>query len=288
MRIAYLILAHDQPAQLGRLVARLLAPGVSFHLHIDANTPDGKFAAMQAAMPADADVCFVARQRCRWGGFSLVAATLALLESALARDADWLVLLSGQDYPLKSHAAIVARLAADDVAAHIDSRSAAEFDVRYRWQAWHFEFFNRHPFNRVWQKLQRVANKLGLVRRLPAPLREMRAGSQWWCMRADAARAVQAFVAANPQVIRFFRTTLVPDEAFFQTVLAHALRADQIQTDNLRYLQWQPGAWSPRTFDDGDLPALQASPALFARKFAPDGELSARLDAALASAGASR
>ncbi|WP_035059580.1 beta-1,6-N-acetylglucosaminyltransferase [Andreprevotia chitinilytica] len=282
MRIAYLILAHDHPAQLGRLVARLAAPGVAFYLHIDANSSAEKFAVIQRAMPANASVTFIERRPCRWGGFSLVAATLDLQRAALVAGCDWLILLSGQDWPLKSHDAIVARLMRDGVAGFIDQRGEADFDVRYRWQAFHFESFNRHPLNRILQKLQRGINGLGVKRVLPAPLIHTRAGSQWWCLRADAAQAVLDFIAAYPQVVAFFEKTLVPDEMFFQTVLAHTAFADRLSADPLRYLEWTAGAWSPKTFAETDLPQLLASDALFARKFAPDGQLVAHLDASLA------
>ncbi|KAF0811409.1 hypothetical protein IGB42_04107 [Andreprevotia sp. IGB-42] len=283
MRIAYLILAHAHPAQLGRLVARLATPDTAFYLHIDANTPAQTFAAIGQAMPAGAAVTFVERVPCRWGGFSLVAATLRLMRAALADGCDWLVLLSGQDYPLKSNTEIAARLLHGGRAGYIDSRSVAEFDVRYRWQAFHFEALNRSLFDRGVQKLQRLAGRLGVHRRLPMPLQAVRAGSQWWCLHADAGQAILAFVAAQPQLPDFFRKTLVPDEMFFQTMLAHTPFAEQVAHDALRHLEWADGAWSPRTFSADDLPALLASPALFARKFAADGVLADVLDAALAS-----
>ncbi|MBM3117369.1 beta-1,6-N-acetylglucosaminyltransferase [Jeongeupia naejangsanensis] len=279
MRLAYLILAHTAPAQLARLVGRLMAPGVRVYVHVDANTPADVFAAMQASVPAD--TVFIIRHRCRWGGFSLVAATLGLMRAARADGCDWLVLLSGADYPIKSHAGIVARLSQGGAAGHLDLRSEAEFDVRYRWQAWHPEALNGRPAGRLLQKLQRGLNRTGLRRRLPAPLTAVWAGSQWWCLRHDAADAVLRFCDDYPKAIDFFRSTLVPDEMFIQTVLMHSGYASQLGRDPLRHLVWTPGAWSPATLTGADLPALLASDALFARKFASDGVLTTQLDAAL-------
>ncbi|GHD67370.1 beta-1,6-N-acetylglucosaminyltransferase [Jeongeupia chitinilytica] len=280
MRLAYLILAHTAPAQLARLVGRLAAPGVRVYVHVDANTPADVFAAMQASVPAG--TVFIVRRPCRWGGFSLVAATLDLMRVACADGCDWQVLLSGADYPVRTHAEIVARLARnDDVDGYLDLRAESEFDVGYRWQAWHPETLNGRPAGRALQKLQRGLRHLGLRRRLPSPLTAVWAGSQWWCLTGAAADAVLRFCDEYPKVVDFFRATLVPDEMFIQTVLMHAGLADRLVRDPLRHLVWTPGAWSPATLSDADLPALLASDALFARKFAADGTLTAQLDAAL-------
>lgn len=281
MQIAYLILAHAHPQQLGRLTHRLAAPGVHFYLHIDANTPEATFAAMQAEVAkSPAPARWVERTPCRWGGFSLVAATLRLMEAALSDGCDWLILLSAQDYPLQSHARIEARLADSGLAGFIELQDPALFDVRYRHEAWHFERFNGKPAGRLLQKLQRGLNRIGLRRPLPAPLQEIRAGSQWWMLSAPACRWLLDFCRQNPRVVDFFRQTLVPDEMFFQTLLWHSPLREQLCADPLRLIEWPAGAWSPHTFTPADLPRLSQARELFGRKFAPDGEVTTMLDAA--------
>lgn len=279
MQIAYLILAHAHPQQLGRLTRRLAAPGVRFYLHIDANTPAAVFAAIQAEIDhCDAPVIWIARQPCRWGGFSLVEATLQLIKAALTDNCDWLILLSGQDYPLQANVAIAEKLMESGKAGFIDLRTPASFDVRYRHETFHFEHFNGKPTGKLLQKLQRGLNQLGLRRTLPAPLAEIRAGSQWWMLSAPACQWLLDFCAREPQVVDFFRRTLVPDEMFFQTLLWHSPFRDQLCSDALRRIEWQEGAWSPRTFSEVDVPHLQTAPELFGRKFAPDGVVTALLD----------
>ncbi|MDR3429377.1 beta-1,6-N-acetylglucosaminyltransferase [Silvimonas sp.] len=282
LQIAYLILAHDHPAQLGRLVARLQGPGVRCYLHIDAKTSDATFAAMQAAMPANADVQFIARRACGWGGFSLVVATLDLLAAAQAVGFDWAILLSGADYPVKTHAQIAARLGASDALGYLDVRSQAQFDVRHRWQAFHPESLNGKPLGKALQKLQRGARRLGLHRRLPTPLAQVWAGSQWWCLSADACKALTDFVDRNPSVVRFFQTTSVPDEMFVQTVLMATCVAPHLVKHNHHAIRWQADAWSPATFETEDVAELVSGPTLFARKFTADGNVTALIDQTLA------
>ncbi|BCL76506.1 hypothetical protein JHS3_22420 [Jeongeupia sp. HS-3] len=284
MRLAYLILAHAAPAQLARLIARLNAPGVCIYVHVDASTPAEVFAAMWATAPDG--VRWMTRRPCRWGGFSLVAATLDLMRAARADGCDWQVLLSGADYPLKSHDEIVARLQSGEALGYLDVRDTAEFDVGYRWQAWHPERFNGRLPGRILQKAQRGLAKIGLCRRLPAPLRAVWAGSQWWMLSAAAVDALLHLCDEHPEVIDFFRSTLVPDEMVVQTMLMHTPLAERLCRDSLRYLLWSPGAWSPATLTDADLPDLLNTDALFARKFAADGALTTRLDAARTAAAA--
>ena len=78
--------------------------------------------------------------------------------------------------------------------------------------------------------------------------------------------------------MKFFRSTLVPDEMFVQTILLHTFIAGELVNDSLHQLEWETGAWSPRTFNLSDLPGLLTSPALFARKFSPDGILTQKID----------
>ncbi|MBB5192487.1 hypothetical protein HNQ50_003228 [Silvimonas terrae] len=281
LSIACLILAHGQPAQLGRLVTRLSAPGVRCYLHIDANTDQTTFDAITAAMPAAAAVTFIARRPCRWGGFSLVAATLDLIRAAQQDGFDWAVLLSGADYPVKTAAQISTFLANTTAAGFIDIRSQDEFDVRYRWQAFFPEALNGTRAGKALQKLQRGLNRAGLRRSLPAPLASVWAGSQWWCLSAAACAALTGLVDAHPAVLAFFATTLVPDEMFVQTVLMATPIGPQLVTHNLHALRWQQDAWSPNVFTAEDVPALIGGPALFARKFAANGEVTDVIDATL-------
>lgn len=281
LSVVYLILAHGQPAQLGRLVTRLSAPGVRCYLHIDANTDSATFEAIKSAMPATAAVTFISRRPCRWGGFSLVAATLDLLRAARKDGFDWAVLLSGADYPVKTPAQISTFFAETAAAGFIDIRSQDQFDVRYRWQAFFPESLNGSRVGKALQKLQRGLNRLGMRRQMPAPLNQIWAGSQWWCLSAAACTALIDFVEQHPQVVKFFESTLVPDEMFVQTVLMATPIAQQLATHNLHALRWQQEAWSPAVFGVEDVPQLVAGPALFARKFSPDGAVTRVIDAAL-------
>ncbi|AMC33284.1 beta-1,6-N-acetylglucosaminyltransferase [Janthinobacterium sp. B9-8] len=280
MRIGYLILCHAHPAQLGRLCQQLFAENTRLYIHVDANTPADILTAMQEATPAEA--CFIERQACRWGGFSLVSASLALIQAALKDDCDYLILLSAQDYPLKSKQETINQLQQHAGFIEFRPQPDPDFDIRYRYQSYHPEWLKGSLAGKLLQKIQRPLNRLGLLqRKLPRAIHTIYSGSQWWCLSRRACQALLQFCAENPEVIQYFRQTLVPDEMFVQTILMHTPIAKELVNDSQHYLEWETGAWSPRTFEISDVTRLLACPSLFARKFAGDGLVTSQLSAHL-------
>ena len=117
MRIAYLVLAHQRPRQLRRLVERLSGSQTRCYIHVDRRAPK----AVSGAVQNLAGVQLVEALTCRWGTFSLVQAILRCLYAALDDETfrcDVAVLLSGQDYPIKSQ---------DEIRARLDAHPNAEF-----------------------------------------------------------------------------------------------------------------------------------------------------------------
>ena len=88
--IAYLVLAHDHPRQLARLVAALESPHAFFVIHIE------------EVLPASPRIRYVRdRVRVEWMGWSIVEATLRMVRQAMREDFGYAVFLSGADYPVK-------------------------------------------------------------------------------------------------------------------------------------------------------------------------------------------
>jgi hypothetical protein len=211
-----------------------------------------------------------------WGHGSQLAAVLRCLRWALARtDFDWLVLLSGQDYPVRPVREIEARLAAAGVDAFIETLPVAPLRLR-RGRVGEFERRYHYRWTRVPARLAPLAARadpLVQVRQLPsgayagvpAPARTaLHHGSDWFTL---SRRAAEAVVGAPPALERRFLHTVIPTEGFAQTVLAN--RPDlRLSAGNRRYAVFDPGtAPSPRVLGPADLDAALASGADFARKF---------------------
>src|SRR5262245_59835996 len=100
MKLAYLILAHNKPQQLMRLIDRLSVIGPIF-LHFDkrANVEDWK--AVHRAFEERQDIGLVRRHKCYWGSYGIVAGAIELIRSLVESKTnfDYAMLLSGSDYP---------------------------------------------------------------------------------------------------------------------------------------------------------------------------------------------
>ena len=100
MQKNYLILAHKNPNQLYRMVKALHDKTSHFYIHIDAKSPISPFKECLQGLP----VSFIdQREDCVWGDFSIVRATINLMEAAAkALPKGYFILMSGQDYPITS------------------------------------------------------------------------------------------------------------------------------------------------------------------------------------------
>src|SRR5471030_579261 len=101
MKLAHLILAHNEPKQLERLVTRLAHPDATVYIHLDKKTDIIPFAHLKEYE----NVVFVKdRVKVYWGTYNIVDATLNGFKEIISSGHryDHINLLSGQDYPLKS------------------------------------------------------------------------------------------------------------------------------------------------------------------------------------------
>jgi hypothetical protein len=264
--LAYIISAYKHPPQLVRLVERLRSPTSSFFIHVDRKTPPETYRAMVDGLAHLPEVCFLPRHRADWGGFGHVAATLEGINAIVRTETpcDYVVLLTGQDYPIKPPERIEAFLAGNLGQQFMEYFPLPHLDWEGcgldRIEAWHLRPLGRRLVldPRPWRRLQR---------RFPRGFRPF-GGSSYWCLTRDAVEFVHGFARRNPAFINFFRRVDVPDELFFQTLLMNSRFAGSVVNDNLRHIEWHdPESGSPAILTTADLGRLRGSPQLFARKF---------------------
>lgn len=108
MKIHYIILVHKNPEQLCRLVEQLETEQTDFYIHVDRKTDISPFQE-KLSRP---NVCFISeRVDILWGTISQVSAVLnCMREISRKGEEGHVILLSGQDYPLKSNRYIAAFL----------------------------------------------------------------------------------------------------------------------------------------------------------------------------------
>jgi hypothetical protein len=281
-QIAFILLCHKDPEGIIAQALRLTATGDCVAIHFDARAKAADYDRMRAALGDNPRVTFAKRRvKCGWGEWSLVAATLEALRAAEAEfpGATHFYMLSGDCMPIKT-AEHVHRVLEQDEADYIETADFFESDwiktgikeERLIYRHWFNERQRKALFyaSMAWQK------RLGLARKVPGDLK-IRIGSQWWCLRRRTVEAVLEFIARRKDIVRFFRTTWIPDETFFQTIVTHLVPESEVRSRTLTFLMFTDYGM-PATFYNDHHDLLLAQDYLFARKISPDAlELKKRL-----------
>lgn len=275
-RIAYILLCHKDPEGIIAQAQRLTAAGDFVSIHFDARAKKEDFDKIRTALVPNPSVAFTKRRaKCGWGEWSLVEATLMAVEAAVASfpRATHFYMLSGDCMPIKS-----AEFAHD----FLDKQEVDYIES--------FDYFNsdwiktgikeerliyRHYFNernnkRLFYASMQLQGKLGLTRKVPSDI-AMQIGSQWWCLRRRTVEWVLDFVKKRKDVMRFFRTTWIPDETFFQTIVRHLVPEHELRTRTLTFLMFTDYGM-PVTFYNDNYDLLLSQDYLFARKISPDAK----------------
>ncbi len=288
--IAFLVLAHDQPEHVGRMIRALQHPLHRFFVHIDKKSDAVQF--RKKAAVEHAGVYFMTgrdRLEIRWGGFRMVEATLRLIGRAWEHPEHFgrFCLLSGADYPIKPLEAIRTAMAEDIEYMRVDRR------LSNRPGGTHSHYIERFFFaDRPVLKACRLSGKFS---RKPYEDTVLYHGSQWWALSRRAVGYILAFLGQNPAYERFHRYVHCPDEIFFVSILKSAPFADRISHDfetgkpmeptlfGAHYIDWYSrsnGGKSPKVLTEEDYEKLRRCEAMFARKFAaaPSAALLRKID----------
>jgi Core-2/I-Branching enzyme len=259
MKIAYIISAYKYPHQLVRLVRALHTDNTAFFVHVDKKSGTDVYEKSVRGVRDLPRVVFLERHTCHWGGFGHVRATLKGIDEIFqhSMEIDYVFLLTGQDYPIKSNKAIEEFLLASDGQSYLgySSLPSPRWSPRGgldRIERWHLRAYGFH-----------VA--LPRPRRFPEGLRPF-GGGAYWCLSGAAVRHVHEFVKKRPDYVKFFRHVDIPDELFFHTIILNSAHRERVVNDNLRYIDWTKGP-SPAILTTADFDELVRSSKLFARKF---------------------
>jgi hypothetical protein len=289
------VLAH-QPAPLHYLLD-LLDERFAVFVHMDAKT------SLDAPLPAHATLV-EPRIEVFWGGWSMLQATLSLIDAARAHGTfHRYVLVSGDSLPVVPLDRLEAALLDDarefiELIAVPDDPSLAGADMadataRHGWVqpwrlhnpvAWDHRLLN--PFQREaaaayygveqgridWIRgdLERLLRPLLRDLQAPRPFEIFHYGAQWWALTADTLEKILPELRRE-EVQRFFRYCQVPDEHMLQTVLGNRPEGGAAVGTPM----WSDRARRAQGIDTLDAAGFRAAAAaggqiLFARKFSPE------------------
>jgi len=267
MRIAHIILTHKNPAQLARLIETLRHPQFDFYIHVDAKVPADEMKDFKEL----SDVTFIRdRIECNWGGFTIVKAIFNSISEVLASGIkyDFINLLSGQDYPIRSPQHIY------DFLQQQKGKNFISYDAVHNSEWWRTaaDRYEKYHFTDLNIKgkffAERILNLITPTRKFPE-YAEVYGGNKgtWWTISGDCAVYMNDKFNNSPKLIRFLKYCWGTDEFVIPTLIMNSPFKDQVINDNLRYIDWSEGNASPKSFDLSDFDEISNSKMLFARKF---------------------
>ena len=262
--VAVVVLSHRGPAQVARLVSRLQGRDTIVAVHHD---PRGEPLRLR---PSSSVALVPHPVPCPWGRPGINLAIRKSLEWLRANvpGLSWALLISGQDYPIRTMEAIEDELAAarcDAFVRHLRVDGDPADDV-HRWQA---TTRQRYLYRR---RLPASARSV----RLPWPRRHpfhdgfrLYAGEQWVNLSAAAVHKVLESPMSDT-LLRYLRRSPNADEAWVGTMVLNGDPELRVVNDRRRYVRWSGGGSAhPAVLGPDDLPALRESDAFFARKVDP-------------------
>jgi hypothetical protein len=302
--VVYLITSHRLPQQVLRLAKTLRsgsphAPIVVHHDRSSTTLDPRPFRELESVHLLQFSVPV------EWGGMSIVEMNLRCFRWILDHlDFEWLVLVSGQDYPLKPLDEIEESLR---TATH-DGLMEEPAEVRNRvlrpdprriHYSFTFRYFYRYytlpswpgrvevaarlrrrASSALWRVLPRVQGLVFLhpmptgarprlgVRRLRSPFTHgfgCYKASPWFTLRRRAIERITEMGPRERALWRYYSRTVIPDESYFQTILFND-RTFRFHPDNMVFSKWHPGSGSPEVLTREDLPEALSSGKHFARK----------------------
>ena len=292
MQKNYLILAHKNPLQLSRMIERLDDGASKFFIHLDAKTPIEPFAACLEG----GHIRFIEpRERCVWGDFSIVRATIHLMEAA-CKEQGVFILMSGQDYPIQSQGYINAFLESNKEFDFIEIEPLEEkwkpkmvkdklehYHILHSEERGHSNCYAPFAHCSVFQKLRTLTHLLKgrlsqknfrLLCSLPkrvAPFERQYAGSQFWAFSERTFYAVLNYIREHKAALEeYYKYTSSPDEIYFHSVLMDLVAKDSTikLKEQITYVNYFR---KNNVFVTEDFEKLSSAKGkLFARKFDTD------------------
>ena len=292
MQKNYLILAHKNPLQLGRMIERLDDGASKFFIHLDAKTPIESFTACLEG----GHIRFIEpRERCVWGDFSIVRATIHLMEAA-SKEQGVFILMSGQDYPIQSQGYINAFLESNKGFDFIEIEPLEEkwkpkmvkdklehYHILHSEERGHSNCYAPFAHCSVFQKVRTLTHLLKgrlsmknfrLLCSLPkrvAPFERQYAGSQFWAFSERTFYGVLHYIREHKAALEeYYKYTSSPDEIYFHSVLMDLVAKDSTikLKDPITYVNYFR---KNNVFVTEDFDKLTSEKGkLFARKFDTD------------------
>lgn len=277
MKHAYLIMAHNEPYVLEKLLKLLDDMRNDIYLHIDKKWKDFDQKYFQKLVNKS-NLYFTDRIDVRWGTYSQVECELLLFKSASKQKYAYYHLISGVDLPLTNQDEIHSFFNKNTNLEYIsfDFHDKIKEDSLNRIKYYHFFGKNKRNQNKIirngsnfFYQINLKLQKILKINRLKNNELIIRKGANWVSITDDL---VKYLLSKEKEIKKTFNHSLCADELFLQTIVYNSdfykrivsKKNDDYQSIK-RYIDWKRG--EPYTFRKEDFDELIKSNCFFARKF---------------------
>lgn len=281
MRIAYLIVVHNQFELLNEMISVLDSPNADFYIHVDkkAKSYENTFQTKHSK------VYHVKNYNVQWGGYSMILAELELFKAAFANGYDYYHLISGADFPIKSKEFIEEYSFRNRETILINFEDLKIKDKYIDRVKYYYLFqdasFSSKIIKKIFVRIDDVSvaiQKILKINRIKDEIEcSWQKGANWFSCNHE----VMGYIISHENKIKnTYKYTRCADEMFVQTLLfnspyKHFFKANAFNDDHSssgRYIDWNRGR--PYVFKENDFDELihASEDYLFARKFSIGNE----------------
>ncbi|MFY0642947.1 MAG: hypothetical protein JXR19_00615 [Bacteroidia bacterium] len=292
------ILAHKAKSQLNYLIDALVEQGFEVIIHLDQKNS----AELKTLLGNRVKYCIPQELNVKRGHYSLLLASLHLLEHSMNFDFDYYHLISGEDLPVKSahgmnellsitkgasfinHNKLPINSKQEKKEKHTIFKDYSEFKDQIPLSNYeHFAFKNgiglvnsrqfqeNSLFTQLTKKLHGFRSYWKLYHTIfkrKSPPMDYYAGSAWYSLHRDLVKALISKYKTEPHLLEYFKYVGFPDEIFIQSISQNLNYNFPIINSDLRYISWDSRTNQGPSYlnkEIGDV--LKNSNAFFARKW---------------------
>lgn len=230
MAIAYLILTHNDPNHLSKLI-KALGHDCDIYIHIDKKSDFSRFVTMTNKI----NVNFLSRRiPVSWASISMIDAQNLLIKAALKSKKLYthVVFLSGSCYPIKKSDKIhkvITENPKREFIKYIDMRESPDHYMKQINKKWFQEPFLKKEngiFSLVLNKVFRnIINRINFTNRWNNKIIPY-CGSQWCALTIDCCQYIIDFQNQNPWYRQMNKYTFSPDEHYYHTIIGNSKYAE--------------------------------------------------------------
>jgi hypothetical protein len=270
MRLAYIISAYKLPDQLVDLIKSINNKKAFIIVHIDKRTQNNYVDYVINELKEFDNIVFLKRHKCYWGDYGHVKATIKAIRYLVENKIkfDYFNVITGQDYPIKSQE-YIEKFFKNKNKSYMEYFSLPTKKWKNgmdRIELLHFQFGPRRVIvpREISKLIRSNFHKLNVYNQKNF---KFYGGSGYFSLSEKHTKFIYDFLNKNRDYEKFFKTTFISDEIFFQTILLNSKYNKEIINNNLRLIDWNGPIDFPKIFTSKDLVEIKRSKAIFARKF---------------------